>query len=149
MGFTNYGAGYVSSNPLETQEYSAGATKLRLAVSCHEGLSFTSPFGMYAFRTSCAAGGAVLQRSGGKVTVKVKKSGAERIICLFKAHGFRQVAGNNPKVWHTSESRCEGGLLLVAAPGFVFEAHNFRRPWRRFVVTAVGMEEIAMSEEVI
>ena len=81
--------------------------------------------------------------------VEITTPGDDRVIALIKADGFRQVAGHTPKVWHTSESRCEGGLLVVAQPGFIFESCNYKRSWKRFVLTLSGIEEIPMAEEPI
>ena len=81
--------------------------------------------------------------------VEVIRPGEQNIVALIKADGFRQVTGHTPKVWHTSEAKCEGGLLVVAAPGFVFESCNYKRSWKRFRITLSGIEEIPMTEEVI
>ena len=147
MGFSNYGSGYVNSQPLTQQTYSAGATKITLGIRGE--MRYLSQFGKCIFLTSCAAGGVTLRKYGRKVEVDVVKEGVDRIVALIKADGFRQVSGHTPKVWHTSESRCESGLLVVVVPGFVFESCNYKRPWRRFRITLSGIEEIPMTEESI
>jgi hypothetical protein len=148
MGFQNYGSGYVRSEPLTEQIYSAGATRKTLGIK-GEGIKYLYQYGKDIFLSSFAPSGAKLQSSGNKCVVEVTTLGDDRVVALIKAASFRQVTGHTPKVWHTSEARCEGGLLVVAVPGFVFESYNYKRPWQRFVLTLSGIEEIPMAEEPI
>ena len=111
------------------QSYTAGGRqpKLTLEGAIREGTR--SP---QCYWSAFAPGGAQLARRGSETVVRITQPGEARVAILVRADRFRQVEGHTPKVWKESTSRCEGGLLLVAAPGFELEIAEYKRPFRRF-----------------
>ena len=92
--------------------------------------------------TTFAPGGAQMAQQGRTKILRVREPGEGLFAFLMKAWTFRKVEGHTDahalKVWQESSSKCEGGLLLVCAAGFQFEAAIYHGRLRRFEVQADG-----------
>lgn len=149
---------FIYSNTMTTKTVATGAKQPRLTLTAPEGSNLRSLKGddhqgcktLEGYYLSFAPNGAKLSRKGQDQTVAVTEPGSGRVALLVGGWCHRKVEGHTPKVWHRSQASCDGGLLLVAAPGFQFEACNYRRDWRRYEVTQEGyLIEVTQAEEVL
>jgi hypothetical protein len=145
------------TNDLSSKGGSAGATKPFLELKAPEGTNLLNykawmegrmPFHLEGYYLTFAPSGAKMARKGRTTSVQVTVPGEGRVAIILSGWCHRKVEGHTPKVWHTSSSKCVGGLLLVCSPGFQFEVCDYRRPWRRFEVQPDGWLKEVVQEEV-